>query len=82
MLLRSLLSEGHIDRLVTLTQAGEEPRAVRIRRNGPVALLVTSARENIDAEMLTRLMVCDADESLAQTKAVDPPELGAEMAER
>jgi hypothetical protein len=70
VLLRSLLSEGHIDRLVTLTQAGEEPRAVRIRRNGPVALLVTSARENIDAEMLTRLMICDADESLAQTKAV------------
>jgi hypothetical protein len=70
VLLRSLLSEGHIDRLVTLTQAGEEPRAVRIRRNGPVTLLITSARENIDAEMLTRLMVCDADESLSQTKAV------------
>ena len=70
VLLRSLLSEGHIDRLVTLTPAGEEPHAVRIRRNGPVALLITSARENVDAEMLTRLMVCDADESLAQTKAV------------
>jgi hypothetical protein len=70
VLLRSLLSEGHIDRLVTITKSGEEPRAVRIRRNGPVAVLVTSARENIDAEMLTRLMVCDADESLAQTKAV------------
>jgi hypothetical protein len=70
VLLRSLLSDGHIDRLVTITRPGEEPRAVRIRRNGPVALLVTSARENIDAEMLTRLMVCDADESLAQTKAV------------
>ena len=70
LLLRCLLSEGHIDRLVTLTQSGEEPRAIRVRRNGPIALLVTSARENIDAEMLTRLMVCDADESLVQTKAV------------
>lgn len=76
VLLRSLLSEGHIDRLVTLTQAGDEPRAVRIRRNGPVALLMTSARENVDAEMLTRLMVCDADESLAQTKAVIRQNLG------
>jgi hypothetical protein len=70
VLLRSLLSEGHIDRLVTVTQSGAEPRAIRVRRNGPIALLVTSARDNIDAEMLTRLMVCDADESLAQTKAV------------
>jgi hypothetical protein len=70
VLLRSLLSEGHIDRLVTITQDGGAPRAIRVRRNGPIALLVTSARENIDAEMLTRLMVCDADESLAQTKAV------------
>jgi hypothetical protein len=70
ILLRCLLSEGHIDRLVTITQSGSEPRAIRVRRNGPVALLVTSARENVDPEMLTRLMICDADESAAQTKAV------------
>ena len=70
VLVRSLLSEGHIDRIVTIPQRDGEPRAVRVRRNGPVAVLMTSARENVDPEMLTRLMVCDADESFAQTKAV------------
>ena len=63
VLLRSLISEGRIDRLVTVPQRNGPSQAVRIRREGPVAVMMTSARDNVESEMLTRLMVGDADES-------------------
>jgi hypothetical protein len=62
-----LLSEGQIDRIVTITRPGARPVSERIRRNGPIALVVTSARPNIEEELLTRLMSSDADESNRQT---------------
>ena len=43
---------------------------MRIKRTGPVAVCITSARDNIESEMLTRLMTSDADESAEQTMAV------------
>ena len=43
---------------------------MHIRRNGPVVVIVTSARDNIEEEMMTRLAVQDADETGDQTKAV------------
>ena len=69
-MLRTLLSEGRIDREVAITQRDGVPKTIHVRRNGPVALLLTSARENVDQEMLTRLMTSDADESRGQTLAV------------
>ena len=69
-MLRTLLSEGRIDREVAITQRDGVPKTIYVRRNGPVALLLTSARENVDQEMLTRLMTSDADESRGQTLAV------------
>jgi hypothetical protein len=70
ILLRTLISEGRIDRLVTVTVPNSPPTSIHIRRNGPVALLITSARDNIEDEMLTRLMTSDADESQEQTDRV------------
>ena len=35
-----------------------------------MAVIVTSARDNIESEMLTRLLTSDADETREQTKAV------------
>jgi DNA polymerase-1 len=70
VLIRSLISEGRIDRLVTVPQRNGPPQTMRIRRNGPVAVMLTSARDNIESEMLTRLLVCDADESPGQSKLV------------
>ena len=70
VLVRSLISEGRIDRLVTIPQRNGPPQAVRIRRKGPVAVMMTSARDNVESEMLTRLLVCDADESPEQSKGV------------
>ena len=70
VLIRSLISEGRIDRLVTVPQRNGPPQTMRIRRNGPVAVMLTSARDNIESEMMTRLLVCDADESPGQSKLV------------
>jgi hypothetical protein len=70
IMLRTLLSEGCIDRQVAITQRDGVPTTVHVRRNGPVSLMLTSARENVDQEMLTRLMTSDADESRNQTLAV------------
>jgi ribonuclease D len=70
VLLRSLLSEGSIDRMVTVPQRDGPPKAIRVRRKGPVAVMMTSARDNVESEMLTRLLVCDADESPEQSERV------------
>ena len=70
VMLRSLVSEGKISRIVTITRGDGPPRSKHFERDGPVALLLTTARANIDPEMFTRLLVSDADESTAQTLAV------------
>jgi Bifunctional DNA primase/polymerase, N-terminal len=70
IMLRLLISEGQIDHLIAVPQGGETPMTVKIKRNGPVAVCITSARDNIESEMLTRLMTSDADESAEQTMAV------------
>ena len=67
ILLRTLISEGRIDHNVAVPQADGSPVTMSVRRNGPVVVIVTSARDNIEDEMLTRLMTSDADESSKQT---------------
>jgi hypothetical protein len=67
IMLRNLISEGRIDRIVTVTRPGAKPVSEHIRRNGPVAVVLTSARSNVEEELLTRLMTSDADESDKQT---------------
>jgi hypothetical protein len=67
-MLRILLSEGRLDHHIPIPQGdGKPPRTVHILRNGPIVLLLTSAREDVEAEMLTRLLSSDADESGEQT---------------
>ncbi len=70
IMLRSLISEGRIDYQVVVTAPNEVPTTVHVVRNGPVAVLITSARNNIEDELLTRLMTSDADESQEQTEKV------------
>jgi hypothetical protein len=55
VMLRVLISEGCIDHLLAVPQASGPTESMKIRRNGPVAVIVTSARDNIESEMLTRL---------------------------
>ena len=67
VMLRTLISEGRLDHNVALPQADGSPVTKHVWRNGPVAIIITSARDNLEEEMLTRLMTSDADESPKQT---------------
>ena len=70
-MLRVLLSDGRLDHHIPLPSTrGGTPQTVHIKRNGPVALLMTSAKEDIEPELLTRLLSSDADESGEQTRSV------------
>jgi hypothetical protein len=70
-MLRVLLSDGKLDHHIPLPSSkGGTPKTVHIKRNGPIVLLMTSAREDVEAEMLTRLLSSDADESGEQTHNV------------
>jgi hypothetical protein len=70
IMLRQLISEGCVDHLVAISQLCGPPVTQKIRRNGPVPVIITSARDNVESEMLTRLITSDADESPEQTMAV------------
>jgi hypothetical protein len=70
IMLRLLISEGRIDHQVVVPVPNAPATTVHIRRNGPVVVLITSARNNIEEELLTRLMTSDADESQEQTENV------------
>ncbi len=65
IMLRLLISEGCVDHLLAIPQAGGTPLTKKIKRNGPVAVIVTSARDNIESEMLTRLLTSDAEDRAA-----------------
>jgi hypothetical protein len=70
-MLRVLLSDGRLDHLIPLPSAkGGTPKTVHIKRNGPCVLLLTTARQDIEDELLTRLLSSDADESHDQTRNV------------
>ena len=70
VMLRTLISEGRLDHSVALPQADGSPVTNHVKRNGPVAVIITSARDDLEEEMLARLMTSDADESPEQTLGV------------
>jgi hypothetical protein len=69
-MLRVLISEGRLVYQTVQTQEDGPPITVTATKNGPIAVVITSARANIEEEMMTRLMVVDADESSDQTRAI------------
>ena len=69
-MLRVLISENRLVYQSVQTQENRAPTTVTVVKNGPIAAIITSARDNIETEMMTRLMVSDADESAAQTRAI------------
>jgi hypothetical protein len=70
VMVRALISEGHVDHHVAIPQGKGPPADEHIRRNGPTVVVLTSARDNIESELLTRLLTSDADESRGQTMKV------------
>jgi hypothetical protein len=69
-MLRSLISENRLDYPVVVPQPQGPAKTIHIRRDGPIAMVITTARDNIEAEMLTRLSASNTDESWEQTKKV------------
>ena len=69
-MLRTLISEGRLDHRVVMTQASGPSVSTHVKRNGPVVVIITSARDNVEDELLTRLVMSDADETGRQTQAV------------
>jgi hypothetical protein len=69
--MRTLVSEGYIHyHTVTPQQDGGPPKGHEIIRNGPIAVVVTSARNDLEPEMQTRLLIAESDESQEQTSRV------------
>ena len=70
-MLRSLISDGEINySTVVMREGGLPPITVNMKKKGPTALIMTSARDDVEEEMLTRLMMADSDETPATTNRV------------
>jgi hypothetical protein len=67
IMIRQLISENQINHRVTLKQSDGSFKTADVQRDGPVSVWMTSARNNVEDELLTRLQTSDADESEEQT---------------
>jgi hypothetical protein len=71
VMLRTLISEGRLVHQTVNREGGVGPLSTKtVTKEGPIAVIFSSARDNIEPELMTRLMASDADESFAQTEAV------------
>ena len=68
-MLRTLISEGRIVYSFVSVRDGQEPTTVTIIKNGPIAAVITTARD-VDPELKTRTLINDADETGGQTVAI------------
>jgi hypothetical protein len=69
-MIRTLISEGYIRYQTVVAQDGGPPTGLEIVKNGPIAVIVTTARNNIEDELMTRLLLADSDESVSQSSKV------------
>lgn len=70
-MLRTLISENKlVYQTVVLREGGQTPGTIEIIKNGPIVVLITSARNNVEDETLTRVAFADADKSLIQSSMV------------
>jgi hypothetical protein len=69
IMLRTLISEGRVVYSFVSVREGHDPVTVTIVKNGPIAAIITTARD-VDPELKTRTLVNDADETGEQTVAI------------
>ena len=69
VMLRTLISEGRVVYSFVSVRDGQDPVTVTIVKNGPIAAIITTARD-VDPELKTRTIVNDADETSGQTVAI------------
>jgi hypothetical protein len=66
-MLRVILSEGKLVHQVVITRKHGTPITVDVRKLGPIVAMLTTARDNLDDELRTRVVSFKADESADQT---------------
>jgi hypothetical protein len=66
---RTLISEGRLVYSTVVIDAQGKRETVTITKNGPIAAILTTARD-VDREMKTRALVQETDETGAQTHAI------------
>jgi putative protein kinase ArgK-like GTPase of G3E family len=66
-MLRTHLSKGFITHQVVVTRFKAPPITVTYTRNGPTVVAMTTARDNLDDELRTRLVSTKANETQDQT---------------
>ena len=69
LLVRSLLSEGHI-RYETVMKTKDGPKPLLIEREGPTSLVVTTTEVRLHPENETRMLSVPVDDTPAQTRRV------------
>ena len=70
-MLRSLISDGEINySTVVVREGGLPPITVNLKKRGPTALILTTARDDVEEELLTRLLMADSDETPTTTNRV------------
>jgi hypothetical protein len=67
-LLRTLLSEGRVVHGTVTTEG--KPKALRIEKAGPTALLMTTTKAYVDEELETRMLSVHSDDTPEQTRRV------------
>ena len=55
---------------VVMREGGLSPITVNLKKRGPTALILTTARDDVEEELLTRLMMADSDETPTTTNRV------------
>jgi hypothetical protein len=68
---RTFISENRLVYPSVMTRPnGQTPIAIYIIKEGPIAVLVTSARNDIEDELMTRFALADSDESERQSQLI------------
>jgi hypothetical protein len=68
--IRLLLSEGRFSYPTVMKDEDGVLKSVIINKAGPISVITTSARDNVEPELLTRILVSVSDETSAQTALV------------
>jgi hypothetical protein len=66
-LLRELMSEGRINH-ATVLKIGDQIVSVTIRKEGPIAFLVTTTKAKLHPENETRMLSLEIDDTEKQTR--------------
>jgi hypothetical protein len=70
LILRSLLSEGHIVYDTVLSEDGSAPAGTRIEREGPTSFITTTTRVSLHQENETRFFSVTVSDSAEHTRAI------------